>query len=187
MNYREAGVVNFFRQLFYKFSANYRSIFALVKKSMPEHSYRVLSIEQDENDNYFAVIQIRNKKEIFRMRPEEILSNDHMTDSFSQRDIRALTYLGYLGVNSPRYKILAKRLSENDTKLIFAIQERGKDKPIIKSAHEISTDEKIITGLHQKDAHMIGYVAATEQILEEEEQKNNILQLSEPFITKNKT
>jgi hypothetical protein len=164
-------MINFFKQLFCKLSADYKSISTLVKKNLPEHPYRVLSIEQDESHNYIAVIQISNKNEIFRMQPEEILASDKLTDSFSQRDIRTLTYLGYLGINSPKYKILAKRLSENDTKLIFAIQERGKKSAIIKSASEISSDEKIITGLHQKDAQMIGYAMATEQIIEEKKQK----------------
>ena len=100
-----------------------------------------------------------------------------MTDSFSQRDIRALTYLGYLGVNTPKYTILAHRLAEKDSKCVFAIKERGKQKTIIKTAEQISSDERIIGNLNQKDAHMVGYISANEErqkeiTLKEEALKN---------------
>ena len=168
-------MICFLKKIFYKFTKNYKSISALTKQSLPTHPYRVLSIEQDENDQYTAIIQIKNKNEIFRMKPEEILANDDITDSFSQRDIRMLTYLGYLGINSPKYKILAQRLSEDDSKLIFAIHERGKNKTIVKTASEISSNEHLIAGLHQKDAHMVGYATATEQVIDERKQKQNLI------------
>lgn len=163
----------------------YKSISALTKKSLPEHPYRVLSIDQDEHDQYIALIQIKNKKEIFRMKPEEILANDDITDSFSQRDIRMLTYLGYIGINSPKYKILAKRLSADDTKLTFAIQERGKNKIMAKTAREISSNEHLITGLHQKDAHMVGYVTATEQIMSEKTQIRKLIKKNDGSCSSN--
>ncbi|EKD54009.1 MAG: hypothetical protein ACD_60C00132G0015 [uncultured bacterium] len=168
-------MIQFVMYSFLKFVSSCKPAFALIKKSLPEHSYRVLSIEQDDNNSYTVVIQMIKKGIIFRMKPEEVLANDNLTDSFSQRDIRALTYLGYLGINAPKYKILAKKLSENDSHLIFAIQERGKREPIIKTASEISSDEKFIVGLHQKDAHMIGYTVATERVVKEEKQKKDLL------------
>lgn len=161
------------------FKTIYSKFFKLLKQSIPEHPYRLLCIERDENENFIAIIQIQNKKEIFRMSPEEILSNNNITDSFSQRDIRTLTYLGYLGINSPKYKILAKRLCENDSMLIFAIQERGKKKPILKTASEICLDENIIVGLNQKDAHTIGYAMGSEQVVREKQQKEDILKFLE--------
>lgn len=157
-------------RFFMKIASNCKTTLALIKNNLPEHPYRVLSIVQDDDKNYIAVIQVAQKGVILRMTPEEILENDKLTDSFSQRDIRTLTYLGYLGINSPKYKILAKRLSEHDSHLTFAIQERGKKKPIIKTAMEISSDEAFISGLHQKDAHMIGHTTATEQVIAEKEQ-----------------
>lgn len=126
------------------------------------HTYRVLSIEKDAQNDYVAVVQMINSRSLFKMKPEEILADDNMTDSFSQRDIRTLTYLGYLDMNSPKYKILAKRLSETDNKLVFAIQEKGKKKPIIKTAEELSHDEVILSSLHQKDAHLVGYTVGSE-------------------------
>ena len=167
-------IINFISRLISKLKTSYKISLSLVKQSLPKHAYKVLSIEQDEENNFIAVIQVTNKGQVFRMQPEEILAKDSLTDSFSQRDIRTLTYLGYLGINSPKYKILAKRLSENDTKLLFAIKERGTKKTIIKTAHEISTDENLLTNLHQQDAHMIGYTVASEQILLEQVQKQKL-------------
>ncbi len=170
MNFRENIMIKFIVQLLLTLKKNYKSASIFVKKNLPKHVYRIHSIEQDESNTFVAIIQITTTRQVFKIKPEEILMSDQITDCFSQRDIRTLTYLGYLGINSPKYKILAKRLSRHDTHLTFAIQERGKKKPIIKTAMEISSDEKFITGLHQKDAHMIGHTTATEQIIAEKEQ-----------------
>lgn len=148
----------------------------LIHKNSPPLLYRVLHVEKDNHDNYVAVIQFIGKNKTFHMKPEEILADDKMTDSFSQRDIRTLTYLGYLGINSPKYKILARRLSDIDNKLIFAIQEKGGKNAFIKTADEISTDRTILYGLDQTDAHMVGYTIASEQVQIENLQKKRLLE-----------
>lgn len=168
-------MINYIAQLVLKIKTSCQSASTLIKKSLPKHAYRVLSIEQNEDETYVAVVQITNTSQVFRMSPEEILASDETTDLFSQRDIRTLTYLGYLGINGPKYKILAKRLCENDSSLIFAIRERGKKQPIIKTAREISCDDKLMSNLHQKDAHMVGYAIATEDAINEEKQKKDLL------------
>ena len=159
---------------FYKFAKGCKSISTLIKISLPKYPHRVVSIEQNEEGNYVAVVQVVNKGQIFRIKPEEILACNTMTDSFSQRDIRTLTYLGYLGINSPKYEILAKRLSENDHQMFFSIKERGTNKYFVKTANEISSDQNFITGLRQKDAHMLGYATAIEQMNSEEIQKEKL-------------
>ena len=77
-------------------------------------TYRIAEVTESEEKDYIVIIQIINKSVTFRMKPEEILAKDSLVDQFSPRDIRTLTYLGYLGVNSPKFEILAKRLSENN-------------------------------------------------------------------------
>lgn len=137
--------------------------------------YRIISINQDNEGNYVAEIQVVNKGHIFKMSPEEILANDEMTDRFSQRDIRTLTYLGYLGINAPKYAILAQRLSATDNKLIFAIKERGQKKALIRTVEQITSDTKSIAEFDQKDAHLIGYTAAVNSFYLEKKQKEAIL------------
>ena len=97
-----------------------------------------------------------------------------MTDLFSPRDVRTLTYLGYLDINSPKYRILAKRLSENDNRMVFAIQKKGEKIPKIKTASEISQDKEILKHIDQHDAHMIGYTAASETMLDEQLAKEKL-------------
>ena len=167
--------MNFITQFISNFKRNLKSLFCIIKNSAPRHPYKVVSIEKDDCDNYHVLIQITNKSQTFRMYPEEILENDGLVDFFSQKDIRTLTYLGYIGINTPKYKIIAKRLSECDNKLVFALLEKGKTKPVIKSANEISTNEALLSGLHQIDAHMIGYAVATEQVIDEHKQKQQLL------------
>ena len=59
-------------------------------------AYRLVEINLTETDEYIITAQLINKNSIFQAKPEEILSKDHLVDQFSPRDIRALTYLGYL-------------------------------------------------------------------------------------------
>lgn len=141
-----------------------------------EPMYRILAIEEVEDSEYEATVQITNKSHTFKMKPEEILSDDKMTDSFGPRDIRTLTYLGYLGVNSPKYKILANRLYEKDSNIIFAIKEKGKKGCIVKTAEEISTDEKFLSQLSQRDAHKIGYTTGSQNIVKEKTLKQKLIE-----------
>ena len=147
----------------------FRSLFA--SKSAWEPSYRVLSIERNKDDDYDVVVQIIDKSHTFKMKPEEILADDQMTSAFSPLDVRALTYLGYLGINSPKYKILANRLSEQDQQFIYAIKEKGKKQTIVKTSNEIAVDRDFIANVSQDDAHRIGFTAGAHSVKKEEELK----------------
>ncbi len=143
--------------------------------------YRVIEIFQDEHEDYFATIQLTGKNQVMQMKTEDILSNDSLTDSFSPRDIRTLTYLGYLSINSPKYRILAQRLSEKDSRLLFAVQEKGKSTVTMKTADEISNDKEVIHNLDQKDAHLVGFAKGSENIVNEKRQ----LEQARKLIDKN--
>lgn len=176
ITYKE--VINFMMKLIKKFQ-NFRLNISEMFKSLNaggfKPAYRVASIEKNEHGDYQVVIQVIGKNTIFAMKPEEILADDKMTDLFSPRDVRTLTYLGYLDINSPKYRILAKRLSENDNRMVFAIQEKGEKIPKIKTANEISQNKEMLKKLDQHDAHMIGYTAASEIMLEEQSIKEKLL------------
>lgn len=137
---------------------------------------RLLEISKTDEDEYVATIQIANKSQIVYLKPEEILADDTLTKLFSPIDVRTLTYLGYLGINKPKYKILAQKLSKKDNKLLFAIQEQGQKKPILISAEQISQNPDIIASLAQEDAHKIGFLHANEQLQEEKKQKEKLLE-----------
>jgi len=138
-------------------------------------AYRVANIEKDKHGDYEIVVQVVGKSTIFIMKPEEILADDKMTDLFSPRDVRTLTYLGYLDVNSPKYRILAKRLSEKDNRMVFALQKKGDKISKVKTASEISQDKEILKHIDQHDAHMIGYTAGGEAMLREKLEKEALL------------
>lgn len=161
-----------------KFKRFYNSISKAVKSNNSRifrPAYRVAGIIKNELSDYEIIVQIIGKNTTFQMKPEEILADDKMTDLFSPRDVRTLTYLGYLDVNSPKYRVLAKRLSENDNRMVFAIQKKGDKRPKIKTAGEISQDKEILKKMDQDDAHMIGYTAASEAMLAEKIAKEKLL------------
>lgn len=137
-------------------------------------THRIAQISQEEGGEYKVLIQLIGKSIFFSVKPGEILADDNMIATFAPRDVRALTYLGYLGIHSPKYSILAKQLSENNDRLLFSLHKKGTKKTILKNASEISMDESILKELNQKDAHTIGYTVAMEKFLWENAQKDHL-------------
>lgn len=138
-------------------------------------TYRIVSITQNTHDNYEVTVQVIGAASVLKMKPEEILADDDLTSRFSPLDVRTLTYLGYLDINSPKYKILARRLSEKDNKIVFALLKKGSKNPEIKVASEISQNSDILKQLNRDDAHMVSYIAGTEHMLEENLEKKKLL------------
>ena len=142
-------------------------------KNIYRPAYRVINIEKNNHNDYEITIGIIGKNTVFKMKPEEILSDDKMTDMFSPRDVRTLTYLGYLDINSPQYQILAQRLSEKNNMVVFCLNKKGSKKTEAVTANKIS--KEIIEKMDQKDAHMVGYALANEAILTEKLEKAKII------------
>ncbi len=168
-----------------KIGSGIKKLRELVKQANQYKSYspvyKVEEINQDEEGQYIVVIRIINKSAVFHIKPEELLADDTLVDQFSPRDIRTLTYLGYLGVNAPKYKILAKRLSTQHDKIVFAIKKKGEKEVIIKTAQEILNEQEILASLNPEDAKVIGYTVATEHMHDEKTQKQKLM------AAKNKT
>lgn len=160
-----------------------RALVSTIASAKTKYTYtpslRLVDILKTADDEYIVTIQVINKNVISNCKPEEILANDHLVDQFSPRDIRTLTYLGYLGINAPKYKILAQRLSEENDRIIFALKKKGDKNIIINTADEILNKKEIMNSLHASDAQVIGYTVASESILSEKKEKNIIQQQQE--------
>ena len=156
-----------------------KEFFADIKKDIQQEkfipSYRVVEIRENELNEYTVVVQVINKSFYFYSKPEELLADDKIVDQFSPRDIRALTYLGYLGVHGPKYTILAKKLAEGSDRFVFALKRRGEKNIITKTAEQILNEKEIIKYMDPEDAKTIGYTVAAEDILEEKKQKEHLL------------
>ena len=143
------------------------------EKDVYKPLYKLVDILETDGQ-HVAVIKLLNKNVTFNATPEEILANDNLVDQFSPRDIRALTYLGYLGINSPKYKILARKLCENE-RINFILQKKGEKKVIVKTAAEIVSESNFIANMNSEDAKTVGYTMATEAVSEEKRQKEALL------------
>ncbi len=125
--------------------------------------YRVIEVI-NENDDYSVKIQIINTSKFFIMKPEEILENDKLVNKFSPMDVRTLTYLGYLGINSPKYKVLAQRIADQG-ELIFVIKQKGSNDVILKTSKEVIEDINLLKNMSAVDVSSIAYI---------ESQKDNL-------------
>jgi hypothetical protein len=144
-------------------------------------AYRVVRIEEESKDEFIVTIQMIGKKISYKEKPEKILADDKMVNLFSPVDIRNLTYLGYLGVNAPKYRILAKQFSDKTDQTLFAIHKKGDKTHQVFTANEISGNNEVLESLNQKDAHTVGYTTATEQTaIEIKEQEKLKKQLNNP-------
>lgn len=159
------SIINFFKKKF--------EVLPYKKHYTP--IYRIISVHKSNEDYHEVTVQIINENNAFNARPEEILADDNFVDLFSPRDVRTLTYLGYLEINSPKYKILAKRLSEEHDKTFFALKEKGKKNILVKTASDIHLEKEILRNLESHDAHIIGYTAASESIADEKNEMQKIL------------
>lgn len=159
-----------------KMLRNIKSFFKVISKGTANlnagrvyrPSLRISEICQDEEGQYLVNIQVINKNIAFTSKPEEILAKDSSVDQFSPRDIRTLTYLGYLGINSPKYQILAQRLAENNDQIVFAMRKKGDSSVIVKTAEQIRKEKDIIKNLSPEDAHRIGFTVGSESVVGEE-------------------
>lgn len=113
------------------------------------------------------MIQVIGKSSFFKLKPEEILANDELTSSFHQHDIRLLTYLGYCGINTPQYKILAKKILINEG-IELAIYDKNKEKISIKNIDDIPIqDQHTVENMAPHDAYQLGYAQGRKSIINE--------------------
>lgn len=159
-----------------KFIATIKNIFITSNdKNIYRPTHRVLEIIKNDDDEYIVKIQIINRNMTFDTKPEKILAHDDIVNEFSPTDIRTLTYLGYLAIDSPKYKILAQRLSESNDKLLFAIKKKGEKKVTLKTAEEIIQEKDIVTNLNASDTRLVGYTYGAETTAAEKKQKQELL------------
>jgi hypothetical protein len=134
--------------------------------------YRLVDIITSQNDEHELIVQVIHKNITFKIKPETLLADDAVVDLFSPRDVRTLTYLGYLDLNSPQYKILAKRFSHS-SRVAFALRRKSDKQVIVKTTLEMM-QEGILKNLDPNDAELVGYTAATESVALEKIQKNMV-------------
>lgn len=131
--------------------------------------YRVTDFIKNEKGQYKAMIQVIGTKEFFKMNPEEILANDDLTATFHPFDIRLLTYLGYCGINTPQYKILAKKILANEN-IQLAIYDTKKDSVSVVDSDDIEISKtEMIKNLEPTDAYDLGFTHGRKSIMKEKE------------------
>ena len=146
----------------------------LIREGTFKPVYRIVEILQNQQDSYFIRIQLINKNVIFDVDPIEVLAHDEMVDKFSPRDIRTITYIAYLGLNTPKYKIVSQRII--DIQSSFTIKEICSSKIIVKSVQEILHDPEIFSKLSPKDMQLLAYSSAMQKIQDDRVKNQELLQ-----------
>ncbi len=129
--------------------------------------HRIVEYTKKDNGEYEVSIQLIGKTITFKANPKDIMANDEMLESFSKKDIRALTYFACENIKEPQHEILGQKFIRTMNKFFFKLKHGKTGEEIEKSAEEISADPDLIKSLTPEDAHKIGYVTANEQIKKE--------------------
>jgi hypothetical protein len=153
----------------------------LLQKEINERSaFEIISIEHNKNNECVVCVQITGKTNIFKLTPQEIISDDKLLEGFSKKNIRTLTYYATQEIQKPQYKILLQEICEKFNTMKFKLGKRGISTALEKTAEEISLDKELLNDLSPADAHTIGYTIATEQMLKEKEDMRIIKEKSNP-------
>ena len=63
-----------------------------------------------------------------------------------------------------QYEILTQEFCEQFNKMIFSLGQRNSVGVVQKTAEQISTDKSLLKQLSQEEAHLVGYITATERM-----------------------
>lgn len=127
------------------------------------NAYRIVEIKEKKDSSCELVIQIVGKNITFKSRPEKIAGDDQMLENFSRQDVRTITYFATQEIKKPKYKILIHEFCSAFNKMIFSLKKSDKDEIVQKTADQISADKELLKQLSQEEAHLVGYMAASEK------------------------
>ncbi len=128
-----------------------------------QNIYRIVEIKQSTSGQYKLIVQIIGKSTIIECTPEEIVTNDHMLEGFSKKDIRAITYFACEEIKKPKYKIITQEFSGDLNTLLFKLKKCDGDEVMLMTAGQIVLDRELINNLSVEDVRSISYAAGHEQ------------------------
>jgi hypothetical protein len=131
----------------------------------PPAIYRIVDIKKNQKHETILTVQVIGKAVIFHYSPIDIVRDDRLLEGFSKRDIRTITWFAQQELTAPKYTVTTQMTDGDQT--VFRLQKVGDTKYIEKHAQEISLDPEMMKSLSAEDAHLIGYVSASEKTVAE--------------------
>ena len=137
-------------------------------------AYRIINIENNDSERTKLIVNIVGTGKNIEFMPEELAGDDQILEGFSKKDVRTIIYYACANLNKPKYKIIANTFCEKLKKIFFSIKKYNSNELSKKTAEEISASPAILSSMSSEDAHRIGYIYGSESILRENEEKNNL-------------
>lgn len=127
------------------------------------NAYRIVEIKEKKDGSCELVIQIVGKNVTFKSRPEKLAADDQILENFSRQDVRTITYFATQEIKKPTYKILIHEFCSAFNKMIFSLKKKDKEEVIQKTADQISSDKELLSQLSPEEAHLVGFMSASEK------------------------
>ncbi len=142
----------------------------------------LVNLKRDSSRSTFiAQIKILGNPIVFECSPQKIVLNNQLLNEFSKKAICMLAYIAMIDITKDKNQIFSQKFDPETNKTIFNLGMEGSPITIKKTASEVSLDLDLLTSLNVKDAHLIGFNLAYEQMLAE---KKEILLLEESMLKK---
>jgi hypothetical protein len=140
----------------------FKEYYKLKQEVTEKAGYRLIKIDESNSGRVELTIQLIGKTTTFKATPEEILADDALTELFSAKDIRTITYFACQQIKKPKSQLVLKRFCEKLNRIVFGVSNVIKQDIEEKTAQDISLDKDLIKNLSPEDAHIIGFTAASE-------------------------
>lgn len=131
----------------------------------PPAIYRIVDIKKNQKQETILSVQVIGKAVVFHYSPVDIVRDDRLLESFSKQDVRTITWFAQQELTAPKFAVTTQMTDGDQT--IFRLQKTGETKYVEKNAQQISLDPDVVKSLSAEDAHLIGYVSASEKTLTE--------------------
>lgn len=147
----------------------------LKQELQQQQAYKIVGKETSEDGKLLLTVQLSGKSVTFKATADEILADDNLVECFSSKDVRTMTYLACeKKFNKPKNKIVFRDFCIKLNQMIFGVKKPGSEEINSKTAAEISADKDLLNDLEAKDAHMVGYMAASELEAKHSQQKDQL-------------
>jgi hypothetical protein len=102
-----------------------------LQQAQEKNIYRVIEVKQSATGQHTLIVQVIGKSAVIECSPEEIVINDRLLEGFSQKDVRAITYLACEKIKKPKYKIVMQEFCGSQNGVLFKLKNNGNSPAVI--------------------------------------------------------
>lgn len=142
----------------------FKDVFRKYKLEKSGYRYSLIDVTSQNNEIELHVILLGIKKQILRLKPEEIVYDDELLSEFSPCDVRAITYLSFQKyIKQEHYSLVIDKQYINKGETIFTVKDLNTNELFNIDAKKLYQDYDLLINLSKKDMITVISSAVQEQ------------------------